>query len=292
MPACARRSASSLSSSRRLTPRCRRLHRQGLRRATPCGRSRSCLSAWPARAVYGERQDLCEDRHHREELDLPSIPTCTRRGQRSRTASPVQGAAARAPARAGHALAAPGRGARGAPHGAEIETLAPRCLRRALPSSNLKLASGLAPVRRCSRAVSTSHRHDARRATTAWTCSRRCAPPPPRQDGRERRTGDAGASGSRHGHLHGAQALGLEASIGPSRRQAADLCAVAFDEPELAPATTRFRISCIRPDASSVARVGRRRTARPGKKLVGFENRGLNNRVLLWQNKLAAETKA
>ncbi|TMH11949.1 MAG: TRZ/ATZ family hydrolase, partial [Betaproteobacteria bacterium] len=26
--------------------------------------------------------------------------------------------------------------------------------------------------------------------------------------------------------------------------------------------------------------------------LVGFENRGLNNRVLLWQNKLAAETKA
>jgi 5-methylthioadenosine/S-adenosylhomocysteine deaminase len=27
-------------------------------------------------------------------------------------------------------------------------------------------------------------------------------------------------------------------------------------------------------------------------KLVGFDNRGLNNRILLWQNKLGRETKA
>src|SRR5216684_1191470 len=94
--------------------------------------------------------------------------------------------------------------------------------------------------------------------------------------------------------LHGARALGLEASIGSiAPGKLADLCAVAFDEPELAPCydpVSHLVYSAGREHVSHVWVAGEPRVRE--KQLVGFENRGLNNRVLLWQNKLAAETKA
>jgi 5-methylthioadenosine/S-adenosylhomocysteine deaminase len=94
--------------------------------------------------------------------------------------------------------------------------------------------------------------------------------------------------------LHGARALGLEASIGSlAPGKLADLCAVAFDEPELAPCydpVSHLVYSAGREHVSHVWVAGEPRVRE--KKLMGFENRGLNNRVLLWQNKLAAETKA
>jgi 5-methylthioadenosine/S-adenosylhomocysteine deaminase len=94
--------------------------------------------------------------------------------------------------------------------------------------------------------------------------------------------------------LHGARALGLEAAIGslvPGKF--ADLCAVSFEEPELFP--------CYNPESHLVYAAGRAQVSHvwvAGEirlergKLVGFDNRGLNNRVLLWQNKLGTETKA
>jgi 5-methylthioadenosine/S-adenosylhomocysteine deaminase len=94
--------------------------------------------------------------------------------------------------------------------------------------------------------------------------------------------------------LHGARALGLERSIGsllPGK--SADLCAVAFDEPELAPCydpVSHLVYSAGREHVSHVWVAGKPRVRE--KKLLGFDNRSLNNRVLLWQNKLAAETKA
>jgi 5-methylthioadenosine/S-adenosylhomocysteine deaminase len=94
--------------------------------------------------------------------------------------------------------------------------------------------------------------------------------------------------------LNGARALGLEASIGslvPGKL--ADLCALSFGEPELAPCydpASHLVYSAGRAQVSHVWVAGEIRVENG--KLVGFENRGLNNRVLLWQNKLAAETKA
>jgi len=94
--------------------------------------------------------------------------------------------------------------------------------------------------------------------------------------------------------LNGARALGLEASIGslvPGKL--ADLCALSFDEPELAPCydpASHIVYSAGRAQVSHVW-VGGEIRVEEGK-LVGFDNRGLNNRILLWQNKLATETKA
>ena len=94
--------------------------------------------------------------------------------------------------------------------------------------------------------------------------------------------------------LHGARALGLEAAIGsllPGK--SADLCAVSFEDPELSP--------CYDPASHLVYAAGRAQVSHvwvageirlEGGKLAGFDNRSLNNRILLWQNKLAAETKA
>src|SRR5467141_2497412 len=94
--------------------------------------------------------------------------------------------------------------------------------------------------------------------------------------------------------LHGARALGLEASIGSlAPGKLADLCAVAFDEPELAPRydpVSHLVYAAGREHVSHVWVAGEPRVRE--RLLVGFENRSLNNRVLLWQNKLAAETKA
>src|SRR5712691_4156612 len=94
--------------------------------------------------------------------------------------------------------------------------------------------------------------------------------------------------------LHGARALGLESSIGSlAPGKFADLCAVAFDGPELLPCydpVSHLVYSAGREHVSHVWVAGEPRVRE--RTLVGFENRGLNNRVLLWQNKLAAETKA
>ena len=94
--------------------------------------------------------------------------------------------------------------------------------------------------------------------------------------------------------LHGARALGLETAIGSlAPGKLADLCAVAFEEPELAPCydpVSHLVYSAGREHVSHVWVAGKPRVLE--KKLVGFENRNLNNRALLWQNKLAAETKA
>jgi 5-methylthioadenosine/S-adenosylhomocysteine deaminase len=94
--------------------------------------------------------------------------------------------------------------------------------------------------------------------------------------------------------LNGARALGLEASIGslvPGKY--ADLCAISFEGPGLAPCydpVSHLVYSAGRGQVSHVWVGGEARVERG--KLLGFENSGLNNRVLLWQNKLAAETKA
>ncbi|TMH38621.1 MAG: TRZ/ATZ family hydrolase [Betaproteobacteria bacterium] len=94
--------------------------------------------------------------------------------------------------------------------------------------------------------------------------------------------------------LHGARALGLDASIGslvPGKF--ADLCAVAFDEPELAPCydpVSHLVYAAGREHVSHVWVAGEPRVRE--RQLVGFENRSLNNRALVWQNKLAGETKA
>jgi len=94
--------------------------------------------------------------------------------------------------------------------------------------------------------------------------------------------------------LHGARALGLEASIGsllPGKH--ADLCAISFEDPELSPCydpVSHLVYAAGRSQVSHVWVAGEQRVERG--KLLGFENRSLNNRILLWQNKLAAETKA
>jgi 5-methylthioadenosine/S-adenosylhomocysteine deaminase len=93
--------------------------------------------------------------------------------------------------------------------------------------------------------------------------------------------------------LHGARALGLDAQVGsivPGK--SADLCALAFEEPELAPCydpVSHLAYSAGRGQVSHVWVAGEIRVEQG--ELVGFENRNLNNRILLWQNKLATETK-
>jgi 5-methylthioadenosine/S-adenosylhomocysteine deaminase len=179
----------------------------------------------------------------------------------------------------------------------EIETLARHGASVAhCPSSNLKLASGLAPVaamigRGVNLGIGTDGAASNNRLDlleemrTAALLAKAVA-------------GDAQAMPAHQAlacaTLHGARALGLEAQIGslvPGKL--ADLCALAFDEPELAPCydpVSHIVYSAGRAQVSHVWVAGEIRV--DGGELVGFEHRGLNNRVLLWQNKLAAETKA
>jgi len=150
-----------------------------------------------------------------------------------------------------------------------------------LPSSNLKLASGFAPVAPCSTRINVGIGTTARRATTAWICSRKCAPPRFSRSGGERRPGAAPHQALAAATLHGAArspgCVGRLARAGQVRH----LCAVAFDEPELAPCYDPVSHLAYSRDASSIACVGRGETRVLERKLVGFENRNLNNRPLL-----------
>src|SRR6266436_4832638 len=164
------------------------------------------------------------------------------------------------------------------------------------PSSNLKLASGFAPV-----AAMLAHGVNVGLGTDGAASNNRL------DLFQEMRTaallakavGDDAQAMPAHralaaATLHGARALGLESSIGslvPGKF--ADLCAVAFGGPELAPRydpVSHLVDAAGRQHVSHVWVAGQPRVRE--RLLVGFESRGLNNRVLLWQNKLAAETKA
>jgi len=164
------------------------------------------------------------------------------------------------------------------------------------PSSNLKLASGFAPVAALmARGVNvgigtdgaaSNNRLDLLEEMRAAALLAKAV------------AGDAQAMPAHQAlaaaTLNGARALGLESSIGslvPGK--CADLCALSFEEPELAPCydpVSHIAYSAGRAQVSHVWVDGQIRVEEG--KLVGFDHRGLNNRVLLWQNKLATETKA
>jgi 5-methylthioadenosine/S-adenosylhomocysteine deaminase len=164
------------------------------------------------------------------------------------------------------------------------------------PSSNLKLASGLAPVGAMlaqgvnvgigTDGAASNNRLDVLGETRLAALLAKAV------------AGDAQALPAQQAlacaTLHGARALGLEASIGSlAPNKFADLCAVSFEDPELAPCydpLSHLVYSAGRGQVTHVWVAGQCRLE--GGELAGFENRGLNNRVLLWQNKLAAETKA
>jgi len=164
------------------------------------------------------------------------------------------------------------------------------------PSSNLKLASGFAPV-----AAMLKQRINVGLGTDSAASNNRL------DLFQEMRTAallakavgnDAEAMPAHQAlaaaTLNGARALGLDASIGsllPGKF--ADLCAVAFDRPELLPcydAASHLVYSAGREHVSHVWVAGEPRV-REGR-LLGLENRDLDKRILLWQNKLGTETKA
>jgi 5-methylthioadenosine/S-adenosylhomocysteine deaminase len=181
--------------------------------------------------------------------------------------------------------------------GQEIETLARFGTSVAhCPSSNLKLASGFAPV-----AAMLKQRINVGLGTDSAASNNRL------DLFQEMRTAallakavgnDAEAMPAHQAlaaaTLNGARALGLDASIGsllPGKF--ADLCAVAFDGPELLPcydAASHLVYSAGREHVSHVWVAGEPRVKEG--RLLGLENRDLDKRILLWQNKLATETKA
>ncbi len=161
------------------------------------------------------------------------------------------------------------------------------------PSSNLKLASGFAPV-----AAMLKHGINVGLGTDGAASNNRL------DLLQEMRTaallakavgGDAEAMPAHQAlaaaTLHGARALGLDASIGsllPGKF--ADLCAVAFDGPELLPCydpVSHLVYSAGREHVSHVW-VGGEPRVKEGR-LLRFENLDLNKRILLWHNKLAEE---
>jgi 5-methylthioadenosine/S-adenosylhomocysteine deaminase len=164
------------------------------------------------------------------------------------------------------------------------------------PSSNLKLASGLAPVAAMlaeginvgfgTDGAASNNRLDVLEEMRLAALLAKAV------------AGDAQAMPAHQAlaasTLNGARALGLDASIGslvPGKY--ADLCAISFDDPELSPCydpASHLVYAAGRGQVSHVWVAGSARLERG--KLLGFENRSLNNRILLWQNKLAAETKA
>src|SRR2546425_6892426 len=164
------------------------------------------------------------------------------------------------------------------------------------PSSNLKLASGFAPVAAMlerginvgigTDGAASNNRLDMfQEMRTAALLAKAVA-----NDAQALPAHQALAAAT----LHGARALGLDASLGSlAPGKFADLCAVAFDEPELAPCydpVSHLVYAAGREQVSHVWVAGQPRVR--DRRLVGFEDRNLNNRALVWQNKVAAETKA
>jgi 5-methylthioadenosine/S-adenosylhomocysteine deaminase len=94
--------------------------------------------------------------------------------------------------------------------------------------------------------------------------------------------------------LNGARALGLEAEIGslePGKH--ADICAVAFEDPGLAPCydpVSHLVYAAGREHVSHVWVAGELRVKEG--RLTHVNRDDLDKRILLWQNKLAVETKA
>src|SRR2546427_778117 len=164
------------------------------------------------------------------------------------------------------------------------------------PSSNLKLASGLAPIAAMLKhginvgigtdGAASNNRLDLLQEMRSAALLAKAAG----NDAEAMPAHRALAAAT----LHGARALGLETSIGSlAPGKFADLCAVAFDEPELLPCydpVSHLVYAAGREHVSHVWVAGKPRVRE--RQLVGFENRSLNNRALVWQNKLAAETKA
>jgi 5-methylthioadenosine/S-adenosylhomocysteine deaminase len=164
------------------------------------------------------------------------------------------------------------------------------------PSSNLKLASGFAPV-----AAMLKHRINVGIGTDGAASNNRL------DVLQEMRTaallakavGNDAEAMPAHAALaaatlHGARALGLEASIGSlAPGKFADLCAIDMDQPELLPCydpVSHLVYSAGREHVSHVWVAGEARVRE--RALVRFEYASLNKRVLLWHNKLATETKA
>src|SRR5947209_4376033 len=162
------------------------------------------------------------------------------------------------------------------------------------PSSNLKLASGFAPVAAMlarginvglgTDGAASNNRLDLfQEMRTAALLAKAVA-----NDAEAMPAHQALAAAT----LHGARALGLDASIGsllPGKF--ADLCAVAFDRPELLPCydpVSHLVYSAGREHVSHVW-VGGEPRVKEGR-LLRFENLDLNKRIFLWHNKLAAES--
>jgi len=162
------------------------------------------------------------------------------------------------------------------------------------PSSNLKLASGFAPVAALleqgvnvglgSDSAASNNRLDIlQEMRTAALLAKAVA-----EDAQAMPAHQALAAAT----LHGARALGLEASIGSlAAGKFADLCAIALDGPELLPCydpVSHLVYSAGREHVSHVWVAGAQRV-REGR-LLGFENLSLDKRILSWHNKLAART--
>jgi 5-methylthioadenosine/S-adenosylhomocysteine deaminase len=164
------------------------------------------------------------------------------------------------------------------------------------PSSNLKLASGFAPVAAMLKhginvgigtdgAASNNRLDSLQEMRTAALLAKAVG-----NDAEAMPAHEALAAAT----LHGARALGLEASIGSlAPGKFADLCAIEMDQPELLPCydpVSHLVYSAGREHVSHVWVAGEARVRE--RALVRFEYASLNKRVLLWHNKLATETKA
>ncbi len=180
---------------------------------------------------------------------------------------------------------------------AEIETLARFGVSVAhCPSSNLKLASGFAPVAAMlergvnlglgTDGAASNNRLDLfQEMRTAALLAKAAG-----NDAEAMPAHRALAAAT----LHPARALGLEDSIGSlAPGKFADLCAVAFDQPELAPCydpISHLVYAAGREHVSHVWIAGEPRVLEH--RLTRLDQRDLDNLILLWQNKLATETKA
>jgi 5-methylthioadenosine/S-adenosylhomocysteine deaminase len=164
------------------------------------------------------------------------------------------------------------------------------------PSSNLKLASGLAPVASMlgrginvglgTDGAASNNRLDLLQETRTAAMLAKVVG----NDAEAMPAHQALAAAT----LHGARALGLDDSIGSlAPGKLADMCAVAFDSVELAPCydpVSHLVYAAGREHVSHVWVAGETRVE--AGRLTRLDKQDLNKRSLLWQNKLVVETKA